>query len=171
MWHVTLCDLWPYITSDHMWIHSICAIRDTLNFFLGPSLNFSKIFLGLVSYLSLIFLWKLIPCLLFVPNISECHSLFQEEVKIKLNFQLSPSFTSALFLKCERGEENEQETAMQSSNVCSPPNKVSLNFFQQIGPCLLPPSERLGPVSYHFLKFPYVSYSLSLIAYTKCSVS
>ena len=37
-------------------VHPICAMRDTLNFFLGLSLNFSKILLGLVSYSSLIFL-------------------------------------------------------------------------------------------------------------------
>ena len=81
------------------------------------------------------------------PNVLECHSLFQEQEKLKLNFQLSPSFTSALFLKCEKGEENEQETAMKSSNLCFPPDEVSLNFFQHVGSCLLPPSERLGPVS------------------------
>ena len=37
-------------------IHLIFAIRDTLSFFLGLSLNFLKIFPSLVSYLSLIFL-------------------------------------------------------------------------------------------------------------------
>ena len=31
-------------------LHLICAIRDTLNFFLGLSLNFSKIFPSPVSY-------------------------------------------------------------------------------------------------------------------------
>ena len=38
-------------------------------------------------------------------------------------------------------------------------------FFQQIGPCLLPPSEWLG---LSLNTFPYVSYSLSLIAHTEC---
>ena len=146
---VILPQIWNYQPSLPWYpcVHLIFAIRDTLNFFLGLSLNFSKIFPSLVSYMSLIFLWILIPRLLFFPNISECHSLFQEQEKLKLNFQLSPSFTSALFLKCERGEENEQETAMKSSSFCSPPDIVSLNFFQQIGLCLLAPSERLGPVS------------------------
>ena len=143
--HIRLGCLHILHNSDQL--HLIFAIRDTLNFFLGLSLNFSKIFPSLVSYMSLIFLWILIPRLLFFPNISECHSLFQEQEKLKLNFQLSPSFTSALFLKCERGEENEQETAMKSSNFFSPPHMVSLNFFQQIGSRLLRPSERLGPVS------------------------
>ena len=45
---------------------------------------------------------------------------------------------------------------------------IVLALCEQIGSRLLRPSERLGPVSYHFLKFPYVSYSLSLIAHTEC---
>ena len=37
-----------YVYSSY--VHLICAIRDTLNFFLGLSLNFSKIFPSPVSY-------------------------------------------------------------------------------------------------------------------------
>ena len=40
----------PKQNGEGSGIHLIYAIRDTLNFFLGLSLNFSEIFLGLVSY-------------------------------------------------------------------------------------------------------------------------
>ena len=43
---------------------------------------------------------------------------------------------------------------MPKPNFCSPPDTLTLNFFQQIGHCLLPPSERPGLSLNTSLNFP-----------------